>query len=203
MLKRAFFIAGRLLSYICPDNIYHKLQGLFEYLYTGWITRGMKRIGKNSKFGIGIHLVGASSIEIEENVYIGHNSSLTAFSVNEECKISIGKGSMLGNYNHITSCNRVKIGSNVRTGNYVLITDNSHGDLTDTRQMSRHPNERPLYSKGEVIIGDNVWIGEKVSIMPGVKIGNKVVIGANSVVTHSCDDNCIIAGIPARVLKKI
>lgn len=53
-----------------------------------------------------------------------------------------------------------------------------------------------------VTIGRGCWIGEKVSIMPGVVLGNKCVVGANSVVTKSFPDYCIIGGIPARIIKK-
>ena len=47
-----------------------------------------------------------------------------------------------------------------------------------------------------------MWIGDKATILPGVKIGNGVVIAANAVVTESIPDNCVVAGVPARVIKK-
>ena len=62
--------------------------------------------------------------------------------------------------------------------------------------------ERDLHSKGAVVIGKNVWIGDKVSILSGVTIGDNAVIGANSVVTKSVPEGCIVAGVPARVIKK-
>lgn len=54
-----------------------------------------------------------------------------------------------------------------------------------------------------VIIGDNVWIGGSATILPGVTIGNNVVVGAGSVVTKSFPDNVVIAGNPAKVIKKL
>lgn len=106
------------------------------------------------------------------------------------------------NYNvHIGAINKITIGNNVLIGSNVLITDHSHGDLS--LPLEKEYKYLPLYSKGAVIIGDNVWIGENVSIMSNVTIGRNSVIGANSVVTKDIEANCIVAGNPAKVIKKI
>ena len=63
------------------------------------------------------------------------------------------------------------------------------------------PNSRPLYSKGPVIIDDNVWIGEGAMIMPGVHVGNGAIIAANSVVTKDIPAYSVAAGIPAKIIK--
>ena len=55
-----------------------------------------------------------------------------------------------------------------------------------------------LCSKGPVVIEDNVWIGDKVTILGGVTIGDNAIIGANSVVTHDIPSNCMAAGMPAK-----
>jgi acetyltransferase-like isoleucine patch superfamily enzyme len=65
------------------------------------------------------------------------------------------------------------------------------------------PTERKVISKGAVIIGENVWIGDKVTILPGVEIGNGVVIGANSVVTKDIPSYCVVGGNPAKVIKQL
>lgn len=65
------------------------------------------------------------------------------------------------------------------------------------------PHMRHLVSKGEIIIGRNVWIGDKVSIFGGVTIGDNVIIGAGSIVTHDLPSNCMAAGIPAKVIKSL
>ena len=54
-----------------------------------------------------------------------------------------------------------------------------------------------------VTIGDNVWIGGSVTILPGVNIGNNVTIGAGSVVTKDIPDNVVAVGNPCRVIRKI
>lgn len=117
-------------------------------------------------------------------------------------ELVIGNGCVLGEYNHITAVNRIVIGDNLLTGRFVLITDNSHGSFRKD-ELSIHPSSRPITSKGEVIIGNNVWLGDNVSILPGVQIGDGCIIGANSVVTHSIPPFSIAAGNPAKILKTI
>ena len=63
--------------------------------------------------------------------------------------------------------------------------------------------ERKLFSKGPVVIGDNVWIGDKATILAGVTIGEGAVIGANAVITKDVPAYCIAVGNPARIIKKV
>lgn len=65
------------------------------------------------------------------------------------------------------------------------------------------PNKRILKSRGEISIGENVWIGENVVIMPGVSIGRGCVIGANSTVTKSIPDYAVAAGSPAKIIRRL
>ena len=60
-----------------------------------------------------------------------------------------------------------------------------------------------MKSKGEIKIGNNVWIADKVTILGGVTIGDNVIIGAGSVVNNDVPSNCIVAGIPANIIKKL
>ena len=94
----------------------------------------------------------------------------------------------------------MRIGKNLLTGRWVTITDNGHGSV-DFETMQQTPINRRLFSKGDVAIGDNVWIGDKATILPGVTIGDGAVIAANSVVTKDVPAYSVAAGNPARVLK--
>ena len=60
-----------------------------------------------------------------------------------------------------------------------------------------------IYRKCPVVIEDNVWIGEKASIMPGVHIGKGAIIAANSVVTHDVPAYAVVAGVPAKIVKQL
>jgi len=65
------------------------------------------------------------------------------------------------------------------------------------------PADRRLCSKGEILIGNNVWIGDKVTILPNVHIGNNVIVAANAVVNSDVPENCVVAGIPARIVRNL
>ena len=54
-----------------------------------------------------------------------------------------------------------------------------------------------------VVIGNDVWIGGNVTILPGITIGNNVVVAAGAVVTHDVPDNTLVGGVPARKIKDI
>lgn len=105
-------------------------------------------------------------------------------------------------HGHISCVNKVVIGNNVRMGKKVFITDNAHG-ASERSLLDIRPNLRPLYSKGPVIIEDNVWIGEMVCIMPGVTIGHGSIIGANAVVTKDVPPYCVVGGNPAKIIKQL
>lgn len=90
----------------------------------------------------------------------------------------------------------------VKIGDFVFIGPNCgiYGAGHPTDYIER--NKGIEYAK-EIIIGDNVWIGGNVTILPGVKIGNNVVIGAGSVVTKDIPDNKIAYGNPCKIIKDI
>ena len=103
---------------------------------------------------------------------------------------------------HIGSICKVEIGENVLMGSKVYITDHNHGYI-ERYEKDIPPFARELYSKGEVNIGKNVWIGDGVVIMPGVSIGEGAIIGANAVVTKDVPPFCVVAGVPAKILKTL
>ena len=63
------------------------------------------------------------------------------------------------------------------------------------------PIERPIVSKGKIIIGRNVWLGENVVVLGNVTIGEGAVIGANSVVCKDIPPYSISGGVPAKIIK--
>ena len=115
----------------------------------------------------------------------------------------VGDRCEFGDNTHIVALNRVEIGNNVLIASKCFLSDTNHGCYTGEEQDSPYtsPNERRLVSE-IVSIGDNVWIGENVVLLAGTQIGKGCVIGANSVVHGVFPDNCIIAGVPGRVIKK-
>ncbi len=205
-MSSLFFNIGRFLSFLFPYGMLKKVYHLYTFLYTGWYSRYFDYFGKYSYIAPRACVIsGMNYISIGSNTYIGKNVSLTAWSSyngdSYKPNIVIGDGCSIGEGNHITAINRIVLGNNVLTGKKVLITDNAHGkSVYDNMTIS--PRKRSLYSKGQVIIGDNVWIGEKSSIMPGVIIGKGAIIAANSVVTKNVPEFCMVAGVPAKIIKQ-
>ncbi|SOD20342.1 DapH/DapD/GlmU-related protein [Pedobacter xixiisoli] len=116
----------------------------------------------------------------------------------------LGDNIQINDYNHITAMENVTIGNNVLLASKIYISDCSHGSYSGDENDSDPtsiPNNRPLYAK-PVTIEDNVWLGEFVSVLPGVTIGKGTIVGANSVVSKSLPPNVIAVGSPAKPIKK-
>lgn len=173
-------------------------------IYNGIIRHRFASFGKGSRIYPPVSLVaGERYISLGAGVVIGRGTQLTAWDRFGDQRfnpaIRIGDGTSIGDGSHITAINRIELGKNVLTGKYVLITDNAHGDA-DSALLETAPNKRPLVSKGPVVIEDNVWIGEKASILPGVHIGRGAIIGAGAVVTKDVPAGCMALGVPARIV---
>ena len=179
-----------------------------DVLYTYWIRNFLGRLGNNSLIEKPCRLSGGGRqfITIGNNVHIQSNCILGCWTEygNQRFSpsITIGDHCDIGEYNHISSCNKVIIGDGLLTGRYVYIGDNSHGELCVEESLVP-PVERELCSKGEVVIGNNVWIGDKATVLAGVHLGDNVIVAANAVVTKSFPSNCLVGGIPAKVLKQL
>lgn len=208
-MKSLFILLGRLTSILCPMKLRRLAKGIHKYFYTGFYSRCFASFGHGSVINPSfLMLVGPERIDVGSGVYIGSGVQLTAWrragAQSFSPKITIGSGASIGDESQVTAINSIEIGEGVLTGKKVLITDNSHGDVSShPEEASMRPLDRPLYSKGPVRIGRNVWIGEKASIMPGVTIGEGAIIGANSVVTSDIPPYSIAVGAPAKVVKRI
>ena len=117
-------------------------------------------------------------------------------------QLTIGEECHFGAFNHITCINQVRIGNRLLSGKWVTITDNSHGN-TEKETLRIDPIKRPLFSKGPVVIGNDVWIGDKATILPGVTIGDGAVIAANAVVTKDVPAYAVVGGNPAKIIKQV
>ena len=96
----------------------------------------------------------------------------------------------------ILDIKEVYIGDNVMIGPNTTITTVGH-------PLSPKKRRDHLGQASEIRIGNDVWLGANVTILPGVTIGNNVVVGAGAVVTKDIPDNSLALGVPARVIKKL
>ncbi|CAL8096037.1 unnamed protein product [Orchesella dallaii] len=119
-------------------------------------------------------------VDYGENIIIGDN-----FQANFNCVI--------------LDCARIEIGDNcLFAPNVQLYAATHHVDA-----LSRQANDDYYELAYPIKIGDNCWIGGMSVVLPGVTIGNNVVVGAGSVVTKDVPDDCVVAGNPAKVIRRM
>ncbi|WP_205836992.1 DapH/DapD/GlmU-related protein [Neorhizobium sp. T25_27] len=109
--------------------------------------------------------------------------------------VVIGSNTVIGRRNIITAKNRIEIGKNVLIGSDVQIIDHSHG-IARNRLIREQQAEI-----GQVVIGDDAWIGAGAKILMNSRVGKGAVIGANAVVRGEIPDYAIAVGVPAKVVK--
>ena len=107
--------------------------------------------------------------------------------------IKIGKNFAANRGTLIDGKGGVTIGDNVLIGPYVIITSAQHSFNNLDIPIILQPEER-----ARVTIGNDVWIGTHSVILPGISIGDRVIIGANSVVTHDVEAHSLMVGSPAK-----
>lgn len=196
--QKIFYPIDKLVGY---HLVFIKISTWLDRLYSFWIMNEFKKC--DGFVQRGLFLRGAKFIVIGKETRIDRNNILTAWPLTQKVpELVIGEHCDIGQFNHITCVNRVYIGNGVLTGRWVTITDNSHGN-SSFESLCQRPSLRKVESKGEIIIGDNVWIGDKCTILPNVHIGDGVIVAANSVVTKDVPPYCVVGGNPAKILKKI
>ncbi len=121
---------------------------------------------------------------------------LPVFNCDNGRNIHVGDN-FLANYNvTILDIAPVNIGDHVMIGPGTLITTVNH-PLSPKKRRQHIGQAKP------VTIGNDVWIGGNCTILPGVTIGSNVVVAAGAVVTKDVQDNCVVGGVPAKVIKMI
>lgn len=173
----------------------------FSLLVTKLFYKGARLIRRpievrgKSLIDFGVNLTTGSYCRIEAVI-------LTKNDMLQSKKIIFGKNVILNDSVHIAANELVKIGNNVLIASKVFITDHNHGSYSENGcSPLSPPNERPIVTRS-VHIEDNVWLGEFVSVLPGVTIGFGSIIGTGSVVTKSIPPYSIAVGMPAKVIKR-
>lgn len=146
---------------------------------------GVNRVGARLNQLVVRHIFRScgARVYIRPGVHFGRGSQLT-----------LGDDSMIGADSIIGSAAEVMIGRDVLMGPDVIIYTSNHGMRLGTPMRLQPMDVAPVF------IGDDVWIGARCIILPGVTIGAGAVIAAGAVVTKDIPANAIVGGVPARVI---
>lgn len=180
-------------------NLTMLLNNAFSYIYTKLFWKKARLV----RFPIRVY--GKKSMNYGHNLVIGNYSKIDIATTdgNKSKKLIIGNDCIFGDMLHIAANYHVVIGDNLLAASRVFITDSNHGNYSGKNHSL--PSEKPYNRQlgyTESIIGDNVWIGENVCVLAGSIIGNGCVVASNAVVNGVFPENCIIGGIPAKIIKK-
>ena len=111
--------------------------------------------------------------------------------------LRIGDRCVIGRGSHLVAHHSLVIGDDVFTGPYVYITDQNHGYEDPDEPIGR---QMPL--NAAVSIGSGSWLGTGAIVLPGASIGRNVVVAGGSVVRGTVPDRCVVAGVPAKVVRR-
>lgn len=176
-----------------PSDVLPNLMGV---LRGRWHFRGATHIGAK------VRSTGKPLIRNYGTLNIGAGCRFISFitpidlMVGDEGTMTIGDGSFINYGVSITAMERVEIGRNCNIGTYVMIIDNNFHRLEPERRLETPPSK-------PIVLGDNVWLGGRVMVMPGVTIGAGSVVGAGSIVTKDIPPRSLAVGSPARVIKQL
>ena len=158
------------------------------------------KMGKWVQLEDGVHLsgLGTEGIRIGNNVRIGAFSRLVASTTFDQPGkgIRIGNNVGIGEFAYLGGAGGLSIGDNCIIGQYFSCHPENH-QFSDPAIQIRHQGT----SRKGIEIGEDCWIGSKVTILDGVRIGRHCVIAAGAVVNQSFPDHSVIGGVPARLLK--
>jgi acetyltransferase-like isoleucine patch superfamily enzyme len=184
-------------------------RGYFWLFKSVFLGKGCKIINKrNIIFGKNVTIENYVSIDgyAKKKLHFGNNVKIGAYSA-ISCTshmskfgegIYIGNNSAFGRFTEFGAAGGIQIGNDVIGGSYISFHSENH-NFSDTSKLIRLQG---VTSKG-IQIGNNVWIGAKVTFLDGSKIGDNCVVAAGAVVNGEFPDNAVIGGIPARILKSI
>jgi serine acetyltransferase len=183
--------------------------GWREFQRAGLVTadtpagRAFARFGRGSIMAFPPGAVfGESGIAVGEDTLIGQLVTISAGTLPGQdlwgmTLLAIGDRCVIGRGSHIVAHQSITIGDDVWTGPYVYITDQNHGyEDPDVPIGSQFPVNRP------VSIGAGSWLGAGAIILPGASIGRNVVVAAGAVVRGVVPDHCVVAGVPAKIVRE-
>ena len=176
MLRRT---GGRAGGEVLREELWFWIEGLL-----GWLPGRVGRLVRSACYQPFVASTGA--LDVESHTHIRMPWRLTCGR-----QVSIGRGCQL------TCTEGITLGDDVLLGPGVLLVSNNH-EWTDP---DRHIRDQGLRG-APIVVGDDVWIGANVVVLPGVTIGEGAVVAAGSIVRDDVDPYTVVAGAPARAVSR-
>lgn len=209
-------------NYEVDPNIPQRLIVMILYKRIIMLIRGFFKTGKRVFVGSNVVLYNKRNIHFGKNVTIDKNCVIDGFSsetiIIGDC-VKIGAYSLLSSTNHMSKYGKglkignhsavgqftefgaaggIEIGTDVIMGSYISFHSENH-IFNDTTKLIR---EQGVSSIG-IKLGNNIWVGAKVTFLDGSEVGDNCVVAAGAVVKGVFPDNSVIGGVPAKIIKTI
>jgi acetyltransferase-like isoleucine patch superfamily enzyme len=164
------------------------------------LVNAQLRIRGRARVPLSVRLFGKIRVSGQGETIFGESVTLSGrivpleFLAYEGARIAIGAHTFINYGTSMSAYASITVGRHCHLGHYTLILDNNEHDA---RFHGRLPASKP------VVIEDHVWVGSRVTILPGVRVGEHTTIGAGSVVTKSVPPYSVAVGNPARVVRNL
>lgn len=161
-----------------------------------WTLRSADHVGER------VRLRGRPAVSNDGYMAIGERVQLVSTIATLELvsepggRLEIGQRTLVNFGSSLVATQLVRIGERCHIGPYTMMLDNAFHRIEPERRLERPPSK-------PIIIEDNVWIGARVILMPGVTVGQDSCVGAGSIVTSDVPARTLVAGVPARVIREL
>ena len=178
-----------------------------KIMATGKLVEGemLKTFHKLSQAALKITMELNNKYHTEEEI-VDLFSELTGRNVDKSFRLfppfytDCGKNIKIGKNVFINACCKFQDQGGIEIGDGVLI---GHNVTLATLNHDENPKDRQNIYPKPIKIGNNVWIGSNATVLQGVTIGDGAIVGANAVVTKDVPSNTVVAGIPAKIMRKV
>ena len=171
-------------------------QDIPAVLRARWYFRHANAVGPRVRVRGRPRIENLGRMVVQDRVHLHSTVARVELATAKDGTLEIGSRTFVNYGTSISAAHSVRIGNNCQIGTNVLIMDNEFHRLEPERRLER-PESKP------VEIGDNVWLGARVIVMPGVTIGAGSAIGAGSIVTRDVPPRSLAVGCPARVIRSL
>lgn len=174
---------------------------LHRHLKFGWRHRlhQFRESLRLGSLGTRVHIdKNVEFMRYPKNIHVGNSvvvkEGARICSCNEMAQIRIGARTTIGYHTFIFASAAISVGEDCLIAPFVYIVDSNHGSLRKER-INRQPN-----TSSPIVIGDDVWIGTKATVLAGVTIGNGAIVASGATVNQDVAPYTIVGGTPARLI---